>query len=60
MLTDLRDVKRFKLSPRICRNCGQPIERPEDAELIQDKHREIWYIHTGCANWIREVKKVKL
>lgn len=58
MIVKAGDVKKFLKMPRLCRYCGKPITRPEDAEMIQDKHRDIWYIHTGCANWIREVKKV--
>lgn len=58
MIVKAGDVKKFLQMPRLCRYCGKPIKRPEDAEMIQDKHRDIWYIHTGCANWIREVKRV--
>ena len=57
MITGTADVKKFNRMPRVCRNCGKPINRPEDAEMIQDKHRDIWYIHTGCAAWIQEVKR---
>lgn len=57
MISAPGDVKKFNRMPRVCRYCGKPINRPEDAEMIQDKHRDIWYIHTGCAAWIQEVKR---
>lgn len=60
MISAAGDVKKFLKMPRVCRYCGKEIKRPEEAELIQDKHRETWYVHTGCINWIREVQRVKI
>lgn len=59
MISADRDVKKFLKQKRVCRWCGQEITSPGDAEYIETKRGQSFYIHTGCAYMISNVKRAK-